>query len=187
MVESTHGLYREVELYDNIVKKYPRFEEAEDALDYRSTYNFDMIMGCQKNELGFWKEFGNNSALCPILPGSNSDCIYMQRAITVADYAIKDLQPESSLDPQERIRINLAVEDPGMSYDVTYLISLGKALAKLAGVKLLWSNFIDGLNEIYRHNRKAYEGLMADIHGDNIGILNDELVIIDYGCVEPIY
>lgn len=187
-MRTSNGLYREVEIYDDIVRKYQRFINEEEAkYEFDSAYRFDMVEACQRNELGFWNEFKNNGALCPILPGSNLYCIYMKRAITEKDYDTTLLATGFYLKGQESMLLKLALEDPSMYYDVSYIVALGKELANMANISLSWSGFVDGLNEIYRRNRKAYNALMEDLHGGNIGILDGNLVIIDYGCIDPVY
>lgn len=184
----SNGLYREVEIYDDIVMKYQRFIDKEDAEEYDSEYRFDMVKACQRNELGFWNEFRNNGALCPILAGSNEDCIYMKRAITQEDCEEELLATGFYLSGQDSVALKLALENPeDMFYDVGYIIALGRDLASLVNTTIHWTGFIDGLNEIYRKNRNAYRALMEDMHGGNIGILDGNLVIIDYGCIDPVY
>jgi len=190
MSSSSNGVFRYVDIYDDYVVKFP-LVEAEDGEndDYDCTDTTpEDCLACQANELGTWKEFRNNSALCPILEKeSHLYAIYMKRAITSCDYAVSWKDYKDAKYPEiVKYFKELGVGEYNADRIET-AIGFGVALGKLAGIKLNYDKFVSGLTEIYLKSEAVFYNIVDDLHIHNVGIYENNLVVIDYAGCEPIY
>lgn len=193
-MEYANGVFRQVELHDKYVIKSILVDGSEDYSDSSCSIYSDATpeecMDCQANELGTWRDFPNNSALCPILEQSTLEHIYMPRAITIDDmvsyhigkYSDDKYEPEieeyfgnTNLSNYCRDRINTAIT---VMVDFSERIALGKVNYK---------DFIKGLSEIYAKNVNVFYNIVEDLHVHNVGILDGRIVVIDYAGCESMY
>lgn len=190
MHSSSNGVFRYVDIHDDYVVKFPLVdaEDREDE-DYDCTdITPEDCLACQANELGIWKEFRNNSALCPIFEkDSHLYAIYMERAITSCDYIV----PREDYRHAEYPEVVKHLEELGISEfcagRIETAIGFGTALGRLVGIQLNYDKFVSGLVEIYLKNENVFYNIVEDLHIHNVGICKNNLVVIDYAGCEPIY
>lgn len=188
MSSSSNGVFRYVDIHDDYVVKFPLVETQEEDNDEDIDVTPEDCLACQANELGTWKEFRNNSALCPILEKeSHLYAIYMKRAITSCDHYV----PWGDYKDAEYPEIVKGLKELGISEfsagRIETAIGYGVALGKLAGIKLNYDKFVSGLVEIYLKSKTIFYNIVEDLHIHNVGIYENNLVVIDYAGCEPIY
>lgn len=190
MRSSSNGVFRYVDIHDDYVVKFPLVDaEDEENEDYDCTDTTpEDCLACQANELGTWRDFRNNGALCPIIEkDSHLYAIYMERAITSCDYDV----PWKDYENAEYPEITEHLEELGISGfcagRIETAIGYGVALGKLAGIELNYDKFISGLIEIYLKSKTIFYNIVEDLHIHNVGIYDNNLVVIDYAGCEPVY
>ena len=191
-MEYANGAFRQVELHKDYVVKSVLVDGGyydSDSYDSECDATPEECMASQVNELGVWHDFPNNGALCPILAHSTVDDIYMPRAITLDDdpgYHIKKwLDPKYDNDISEYFPNGLSV----FSHDqINSAITVMSDFAHSNDIgEIGYKGFLKGLSEILAKKATVFYNIIEDLHVHNVGILDKELVVIDYAGVEPVY
>ena len=192
MATSSNGAFRYVDIFDTYVVKTALTEPSngEYSSYYSDDASYEECLDSQANELGTWRDFRNNPALCPIIEeDSNLYAIYMKRAITSCD-----LQEEinwRTYEDKAFPEIAYSLEQLGISsFCISRMetgIAFGIELAKVFGITLNYEGFVSGLTEIYNKSRNVFYNIVEDLHIHNLGIYNNNLVVIDYAGCDHLY
>jgi hypothetical protein len=190
MSDSSNGVFRYVDIYDDYVVKFPLVETQEEDNDEDIDVTPEDCLACQANELGTWKEFRNNSALCPIIEkSSHLHAIYMKRAITDGDLSTRI--PYSNYTDSFYPAVQCSLRSVGVSEfcigRIETAIGFGVALGRAFGLDINYDKFVSGLIEIYLKSKTVFYNIVEDLHIHNVGIYDNNLVVIDYAGCEPIY
>lgn len=145
--------------------------EVDDSTVVKVPFNYGGITQC-KNEIYFYEKYKDLFPLCPVLPGSNENYVLQSKAINLEEsFYTGDDEWHNSFD-----LIFWEAFESDDNFDIQKYI---ESIRDTTDSRLM--QFIDKLNKI---ELKLLRTVCYDISCYNIGLLNNEVVILDYGYPE---